>query len=538
MMTKTQTYTLLAVLLALLMISLWLGAAITSRNDGQFCYILDDAYIHMAMAKNMAEHGVWGITRHAFTSSSSSPLWTAVLSASRKLGLNPDFTPLTLGLVFALLTFITFFYLMHKELGSPWYSLGAAVGAFLLAPFFYLIFTGLEHGLHSLVSLVYLYLAAAWIAAPSSRLKGWLIPLTLVLPMIRYEGLFLIAALVALLFLCRRFRDGLYILGSSLVFVTAYGLLSLSKGWYFLPSSVFLKGSRVDSLASFFKFLFKGLEQIRVNSHLLVAVLILLGLTLVLWGRINRQEKAGIFLFTATYLQHMFFARSGNFITNPYLVRYDAYLTLLALFLLFLLARRHLPGLAIHRPEPLKTTFVLLLLALAASPFITRSVKMTAIIPAAANDLYRQQYQTALFLKEHYPDASVALNDIGYPAYLSDLHLSDLLALSDKEAGDLILSNRYAPDTMDALLRKRKVEVIAVFDAVFAMVTGQGRPPASWIKVGTWSLPDNKMSAYPRVSFYALDPEKARRLQSALSGFSLPAGVMVQISGNPVRPGL
>ena len=36
------------------------------RSGGQLVYALDDAYIHMAMARNLAEHGVFGVTRYGY----------------------------------------------------------------------------------------------------------------------------------------------------------------------------------------------------------------------------------------------------------------------------------------------------------------------------------------------------------------------------------------------------------------------------------------------------------------------------------------
>ena len=33
------------------------------KNTGQLSYPLDDAFIHMAISKNIVEHGVWGVTR-------------------------------------------------------------------------------------------------------------------------------------------------------------------------------------------------------------------------------------------------------------------------------------------------------------------------------------------------------------------------------------------------------------------------------------------------------------------------------------------
>src|SRR2546426_9784746 len=52
------------------------------RTDGHLVYTLDDAYIHMAIAKHFARDGVWGVTPYAFGSSTSSPLWTALVAAA------------------------------------------------------------------------------------------------------------------------------------------------------------------------------------------------------------------------------------------------------------------------------------------------------------------------------------------------------------------------------------------------------------------------------------------------------------------------
>lgn len=35
-------------------------AGAVRQAEGHLVYSLDDAYIHMAMAKNLARHGVWG----------------------------------------------------------------------------------------------------------------------------------------------------------------------------------------------------------------------------------------------------------------------------------------------------------------------------------------------------------------------------------------------------------------------------------------------------------------------------------------------
>lgn len=49
-----------------------------SKTGNHYVYPLDDAYIHLAVAKNFAIHHVWGITEYQFSSTSSSPLFTFI----------------------------------------------------------------------------------------------------------------------------------------------------------------------------------------------------------------------------------------------------------------------------------------------------------------------------------------------------------------------------------------------------------------------------------------------------------------------------
>src|SRR5207245_7354192 len=92
----------LAVALAVLAAALGVVVAWSLRHSGgQIVYALDDAYIHMAMARNLAEHGVFGVTRYGFTSSSSSPLWTLLLAGLFALLGPRDWLPLALNVLCA-----------------------------------------------------------------------------------------------------------------------------------------------------------------------------------------------------------------------------------------------------------------------------------------------------------------------------------------------------------------------------------------------------------------------------------------------------
>ena len=75
-------------------------------TDGHLIYALDDAYIHMAVAKTLASHGIWGCTPFHFSSSSSSLLWTFGLGvAYRAFGVH-DWTPLVTNVAFAIATLV------------------------------------------------------------------------------------------------------------------------------------------------------------------------------------------------------------------------------------------------------------------------------------------------------------------------------------------------------------------------------------------------------------------------------------------------
>src|SRR4051812_45844062 len=73
----------LAIFFSIFLLLLIVGFQIytsTKLNNNTWVYPLDDTYIHMSIGKNLAEFGQWGITRHEFTSSSSSILYTLLIA--------------------------------------------------------------------------------------------------------------------------------------------------------------------------------------------------------------------------------------------------------------------------------------------------------------------------------------------------------------------------------------------------------------------------------------------------------------------------
>src|SRR5688572_5305419 len=86
------------------------------KNEGHFVYALDDPYIHMAIARNFARHGVWGVTRYEFSSSTSSLLWTLLLAAAY-LVTSSAYVPLVFNIACAIFL-LAIAYFILEPLGS------------------------------------------------------------------------------------------------------------------------------------------------------------------------------------------------------------------------------------------------------------------------------------------------------------------------------------------------------------------------------------------------------------------------------------
>ena len=203
--TLSRSWPLYVSTLALLLLTgLTLNISI-NHNQGHQVYALDDAYIHMAMAKNFSQFGVWGVTRYGFTPASSSPLWTLLLSLTYHLGGVNPLAPLLWNLGFAVL------FLVLANAVLSWYKARAAVklitllAIVFLVPLPVLILSGMEQTLQTLLSVFAVFLAARLISeeSPGSarRDAAGLLILAPLASAARFEGMFLIAIICGLFLL-------------------------------------------------------------------------------------------------------------------------------------------------------------------------------------------------------------------------------------------------------------------------------------------------------------------------------------------------
>ena len=503
-----------------------------ARTDGHFSYSLDDAYIHMAMAKNLANHGVFGMTPHGFTSSSSSPLWVVLVACCYRLFGVSDLVPFLFNAASAVGVILAGHVALKRFEVAPATRLCALCGLVLLVPIVPIAFCGLEHLLHAALSVVFATLIADAVRSRSAavppatappRLPSLMLAAALVAGA-RYEGLFLVAGGALLLAARRRIVQAALVAAAGLAPAVGFGIYSLHHGWRFLPTSILLKG-RIPHGGWRGIFEVLGgycLISLAQNPYLLALVMAGIGALLVArrrGGLLHAPWSALVLLTVIASLLHLQLARAGLF------YRYEAYL--IALWIVALAAawphlRADLAELA--RLGPRHALVGGLIVFCASVPLLVRAGRAHVEAPVATREIYSQQYQMGRFIQRYYAGRTIAANDIGVIDYLTDIDLFDLYGLGTKEVVDAQFGAGYDTARIESLTRARGVEIAMAYEDWF---TPSGGLPRSWRRVGEWTIPTQVVAGGKKVTFFAATPAAAGYLVDSLRAFSaeLPATV-------------
>jgi len=523
----TSIVILLSVVAIMLVLSL-------EETDGHLIYGTDDAYIHMAMAKNFAQDGVWGVTKYAFTYSSSSLLWTLALSATYFVFGTNELGPFILNNVLAVfLIALSYVFLMERRPLPPrWYIFLILCSIIFLTPVPVLIFTGQEHILHIIMTTAFLYLSGRIISKERDDFRSIYLAVLLILipllPFTRFEGLFLIFAFCVFLFF-RKLRLYSLLTGIlSLTLVGISGVISVRHGWYVLPNSILLKtGAWIfASGQDMGTWLLWQVYNLVATDPALISLVIIGALLLALrryrCRGICRDENMAVSIFTGMALLHMFFSSASLSF------RYEAYLIAAGTFIIGPALFDDLPQLIRDIPRgkfKLPACAALCILLLVSSLLLAkRGARGLAFVPKASRNVYQQQYQMGLFLKRSYETLPVALNDIGAVNYLADIRCLDVYGIGSKEVGRQRMEATYNQASLHDISRLHEVKIAIVYDDWLEQLAGI---PPQWIKVGEWEIEDNVVCGGETVSFYAVDTSEKKNLMANLSQFShsLPKGV-------------
>lgn len=501
------------------------------RNDGHLVYALDDTYIHMAIAKNFVEYGVWGINKHNFTSTSSSPLWTLLLSLTYLIfGVN-EFSPFIMNIIFATLIILQSYSLLRKYIFKPVYIFIILLLVIFVTPLTALVFIGMEHTLHLLLTISVVCLTAKILSNTKNKFKEHLLLLILIMLInfVRYEGIFLMFIISVLLVIRKRFLYSLLIVFFGLSPIVIYGIISILNGWYFFPNTILIKSKIPEfSVIGFFKFFHRFSYQIVTNSDILVLLIVAMFFIVLdilkknkLW---TEQTIMLIILVSLTFL-HMLFAETGSFL------RYEAYLVGLGILILSIVMNTYLPDkifINLDKTSIQKYLAIGVLIGFTILPFMERGYLALRNITQATTNIYEQQYQMGLFLKKFYQGEVVAANDIGAINFLADIDCFDLWGLANLDVAKLKLDRRYNSVHINELTKKKGVKIAIVYDHWFDL-ENIGGIPAQWIKIGQWKILNNIVCGGDIVSFYAVNTTEKNNLIKNFIEFSyeIPEDVII-----------
>ena len=515
----------LAVLVAQILLAMRL-------TDGRWVYTLDDAYIHLVMARNLALHGVWGVAPETFAACSSSPLWTLLLALGMRVLGAREWLPGLFNLAFTLLTLLAVDRILARRDVSARQRVAAGLALFFLVPLTVIASTGMEHVLHVLLTVLFLAAGLRALEEPApSRSRAAVLPLLAILMTgARYESLFVIAPLVLLFWVQRRWRTGLLLAACGLLPVVAHGLFSLRHGGFFLPNSLMLKG-RIPG-GGLARYLFQAFSMYvdvtleNVHVHILCVLLLLTAC----FRRVPEAVRLLALVVVAAAAGHVTFSQCGRF------YRYEAYL-MAAGFLLLAVAwlpagrlpwRPCCPG-----PGCGADGWILLgragLLLFLLTPLILRGAWATSRVPRGSANIYQQQWQMArIFRTMDLGGKAVGINDLGLMADRSGARIVDLWGLGTTEIARAKWAGRFGQAYLADLLQRHDVGYVAVYDEWFDM----GRKlPASLVPVARLTIARNIVCAYATVKFYATGPAEAEKLRGHLRNlpFELPGETRVEL---------
>lgn len=499
-------------------------------TEGHLTYVIDDAGIHLAMARNLVEHGTWGVTPGVYESASSSPAWTLMLAgvtaAASPLASVAPLVVNLLGAAWILWIFAKQQHVVVLERGH-WGSWALAIALPLWGLFLpSLAFTGMEHTVHAAIVLQVLVLLALLIReGASGRQLVVYYALLVVGSCFRLETMFVAAGCgVALLFGTTERISGeavanvwswrrriLHTVGSGIaagIPVLVIGMVDLAFDRRFFPNSVVAKTALGKGES-----LFPTWDRVidRLNQDALLGVLVVLAIVYLVFVVAGFRGRQGAFAlaFVVIALLHVSFASIGWY------QRYQAYLITVGLLLVLCIATE------VVLPRWREATLVCLSVAIVLFSF--ERLHLLPSTPLAASNTYRQQYQLGRFFDRYYDGKAVAVQDLGYASLLHDGPVVDLNGLGSHEILELRQEADFEKREMREIVDRDDVQTIALFAPEYLF-----RLPESWIGVGEWSLGQKKISPlYSTVTFYAPNERLADELAANLREFrsELPEGV-------------
>ncbi len=506
-----------------------LALACIHMTGGTLVYALDDAYIHLAMARTLAESGVWGLNAATPGAASSSPLWTLLL-AGMTAALGPQaWFPLVLNLLAAaVLALVADLWLRELSFRPAWRA-SAVLAVLVIGPVGPLAMTGMEHVAHA--AAVVLLVALALRRTPAG-------PIALALAAalatgFRYESAFVAAALAVLMAMRRDWHRAIGLCIGPTFVVGVVGVIQTAIGQGFLPNSLIVKAASVSSagLGEWVRGKAFGAIEHAFEAPVVALPLLAVAIAWAAASRVDLDEDRPVAVRVAVQsaaalslamLIQITLARTGWY------HRYEAYLLIWGALSVFASARawQVVGGYPVTRGE-LRHAAILgagaagLLLVLA----LGLRIQAWQTAPEACLDIATQHGQMARFVQRHYQSEPLVLNDVGYVSYVSDGAILDLGGLGSHAVAKVRSEGEYSAEWVARAAEEHGARIAINYDISVI--------PDSWDKVASWNTGAVRVAGSDTVNFYALDPSARAELLANLRAFehTLPRRVSVRYFG-------
>lgn len=456
----------------------------TLTLGGTFTYALEDAYVHMQMALNLAQHGVWGVNPDAYSGSTSSPAWTVLLSAAYAAFGPHDLLALALGGLLAA-AFLTLADTVLLTLGvrRALVRAGVLCTLVLLAPLPFMVLSGMETTLQVTAFTAVLLITARHVQGARVS-PGWFAALAALTVGARYEMIAPLGVLALTFAWRRQWPVAAALIGGAALPVILLGIVSMQHVGLALPNSI---TSRLQDTGA------PLAERLSRGWFLLTWAVSLTGAA-ALHARSAARQPALLLLAGMTAVSVAAHVLSGIPGFTYWAFRYDTYLLVAGTLLL--------PALLQHRPAALVLAALLPMVGYLPTAYKRLTEPMYA--PYVAQSFRVQQGTAARFLRTHYAGQHVLVDDLGYIGRYATVNLDDYAGLATTG-----LTAKTGPERF-AFLRANaeKYQVVVLH-------TDMGRMP-EWALLGLWQA-HTAMKVYsPVFAVYAPNSRAVPALKRAL----------------------
>lgn len=501
------------------------------QTESFFSYILDDAYIHLAIAKNFALYGNWGITKYVFSSTSSSPLFTLILSALISVFGDYHLIPFW----FNLLLFVFIIVFLGKHFSRYFSSQKLVIFSILFALFssvlYVQIFSGMEHILQVLVLVVNIFYFQKWIDSNyhDEDSRFWFFFTITIMGLIRFESMFYLTAVIFVFLLLKKFKKSAAVLLVGFLPIVAFCFYNYQNTGYLFPFSVVVKGSQFsfqdDFSEQLYRFVFNNFLLNRafykIGFFPLVIFLAFFIKDFKLKGiRYALENNLAALVISITMVFHTFFADLKGFF------RYESYL--MVGFAMTLLPRL---------VDYIKDNFFQKLKKLDVVCWSSIFIILITIYKIGfshimlwygGKNIYEQQIQSAKFLEKYYPNSKIVANDIGAICYFTEIQLFDIVGLGSQVTVPYNENNRPRDlefgDFVKNYTAKNNYEVAIIYDNWLKPYI-----PSTWKKVAKLQITHNWSCAYDHVFVYAVDSKDYNKIIGHIKNFTWNKNVKVEI---------